>query len=92
MIKMEQNMDTILERLNDIERKVAKVKNKTAYRDLRDMVGRVDNQITELSKESVTCRQTKRITIRYTEINTNIDQMMYNIEKHITYAHLMPEK
>ena len=84
-------MDTILERLNDIERKVAKVKNKTAYRDLRDMVGKVDNQITELSKEGVQCRQTKRITVRYREINSNLDQMMYNIEKHITYAHLMPE-
>lgn len=85
-------MDAILERLNSIEKKVSKVKNKVAYRDLRHMVDNVDRQITELSKESVNCRQMKRITIKYSEINKNLDAMMYNIEKHITYAHLMPEK
>lgn len=88
---MDQHMDQILERLNDIERKVAKVKNKMAQRDLKHMVDNVDRQITELSKESVTCRQMKRITVKYREIDTNIDAMMYNIEKHITYAHLMRE-
>lgn len=82
-------MDAILERMNDIEKKVSKVKNKVAYRDLRHMVGSVDRQITELSKESVQCRQMKRLTVKYREINTNIDQMMFNIEKHITYACLM---
>jgi len=82
-------IDEILERVSAVERKVSKVKSKVAYRDLSQMIQSVDRQVTELSKEDVLCRQSKRITIRYKEIDKNIDEMLKNIEKLVTFAHLM---
>ena len=82
-------IDEILERVSEVERKVSKVKSKIAYRDLSQMIQSVDRQVTELSKEDVLCRQSKRITIRYREIDKNIDEMLKNIEKLVTFAHLM---
>lgn len=82
-------IDEILERVSEVERKVSRVKSKVAYRDLTQMIQNVDRQVTELSKEDVLCRQSKRITIRYREIEKNIGEMLSNIEKLVTFAHLM---
>lgn len=82
-------IDEILERVSEVERKVSRVKSKIAYRDLTQMIQNVDRQVTELSKEDVLCRQTKRITIRYKEIDKNIDEMLSTIEKMVTFAHLI---
>ena len=55
-------MDDILNRVNLVEKQISAVKNKIAYRDLRKMLDNVDKVITEISKESVECRRTKRDT------------------------------
>ena len=82
-------MDDILDRVNLVEKQIAAIKNKQAYRDLRHMLDNVDRQITELSKEAVECRRMKKTTLKYQEINNRIAEMLDNLEKHITFAALL---
>jgi hypothetical protein len=82
-------MDEILERINTVERQIATVKNKVAYRDLRQMLKSIDTIVTEMSKEDVTCRQLKRTTIKYRELEAQANDSLSNLEQMITFAALL---
>jgi len=82
-------MDDILNRVNLVEKQISAVKNKIAYRDLRKMLDNVDKVITEISKESVECRRTKRITPKYTELKEKANYLLNNLEQHVTFAALI---
>jgi hypothetical protein len=82
-------MDEILERLNRVESQIATVKNKVAYRDLRRMVDPIDNIITEMSREDVECRQRKKITLRYRELEAQANDLLSNLEQMVTFAALI---
>jgi hypothetical protein len=82
-------MDDILERVNRVEAQISLIKNKVAYRDLRQMLASIDKVVTEISKESVECRRTKKTTIKYTELAEQANQMLTNLEQHITFAALL---
>ena len=82
-------MDDILNRVNLVEKQISAVKNKIAYRDLRKMLDNVDKVITEISKESVECRRTKRDTLKYMELKEKAGSLLDNLEQHVTFASLI---
>ena len=82
-------MDELFERLNQIESKIPKVKNKTARKDLLKMVKTVDAAISAADKESVECRRLHRETLRYKELVKQVEELISNLEKHLTFAVLM---
>ena len=82
-------MDDILERVNRVEAQISLIKNKVAYRDLRQMLSSVDKVVTEISKESVECRRMKKTTIKYTELTEQANMLLTNLEQHITFAALL---
>jgi len=82
-------MDELFERLDRAEKAIAQVKNKQAQRDLRKMVGAVDVAITAADMESVECRRMHRETSRYKELIQKVNDLLTDLEQHITFAHLL---
>jgi predicted nucleic acid-binding Zn-ribbon protein len=82
-------MDDILDRINHAEKQISAVKNKVVYRDLRKMLAGVDRVITALSQESVECRRLKRDTSKFVELKKQVNQLLDNLEQHITFAALI---
>lgn len=82
-------MDELLTRVTQVEANISQVKNKVAYRDLRQMLATVDAVITEISRESVKCRQRKRPTVKYQELCQQADALLTNLEHHVVFAALL---
>lgn len=82
-------MDSLFERLDRAERAIAQVKNKQAQRDLRKMVGTIDVAITAADMESVECRRLHKNTPRYNDLVAKVNDLLTNLEQHITFAHLL---
>jgi hypothetical protein len=82
-------MDDILNRVNHAEKQISAVKSKIVYRDLRKMLANVDRVITALSQESVECRRLKRDTSKFVELKKQVNQLLDNLEQHITFAALI---
>jgi peptidoglycan hydrolase CwlO-like protein len=82
-------MDSILDRINQAEKSISTVKSKVAYKDLRKMLAGVDKVVTQLSQESVECRRIKRDTSKYQDLIVEANQLLDNLEQHITFASLI---
>jgi len=82
-------MDELFQRLDRAERAIATVKNKVARRDLLKMVKTVDVAIVAADMESVECRRMHRETARYQELVKKVDDLLRNLEHHITFANLL---
>ena len=82
-------MDSILERIDYAEKQISTIKSKVAYRDLRKMLANVDRVVTEISKESVECRRTKKETLKFTELKNQANTLLDNLDQHITFAALI---
>lgn len=83
------SMDEILDRINTVEKQIAAVKNKQAYIDLRQMLRPIDRTVTEMSKEDVICRQLKRTTLKYKELEARANELLSNLEQMVTFAALL---
>ena len=82
-------MDEILTRINTVEAQIATVKNKVAYRDLRKMLVPIDALVTEMSREDVNCRQLKKTTLKYRELEAKANDLLTNLEQMVTFAALL---
>jgi hypothetical protein len=82
-------MDELFQRLDLAERQISTVTNKVARKDLLKMVKTIDVSIVGADMESVECRRLKRETVRYRELVEQIDQLLTNLEQHITFACLL---
>lgn len=82
-------MDELFQRLDNAERAIAKVKNKIARRDLLKMTRAVDQAIVAADMESVECRRMHRETARYRELVQTVNDLLTNLEQHITFANLL---
>ena len=82
-------MDDILDRVNHAEKQISAIKDKVAYRDLKKMLAGVDNKVTAISQESVECRRLKKETSKFTELIKEANQLLDNLEQHITFAALI---
>ena len=83
------NMDQLFERLDHLEKQIAQVKNKQARRDLLKMVTTIDIAITSADMESVECRRLRKNTPKYNDLVKTADDLLTNLEQHITFAHLL---
>jgi uncharacterized iron-regulated protein len=82
-------MDELFQRLDRAERAIATVKHKVARRDLLKMVKAIDIAIVSADMESVECRRLKKETPRYRELVKQTDDLLTNLEQHITFANLL---
>jgi hypothetical protein len=82
-------MDELFQRLDRAERAIATVKNKVARRDLLKMVRAIDQAIVAADMESVECRRLHKETIRYQEATKKVNDLLVNLEQHITFASLL---
>ena len=82
-------MDEIFERLDCAEKHIATVKNKVARKDLLKMIRAVDQAIVAADMESVECRRMHRETLKYRELVQTVNDLLTNLEQHITLANLL---
>jgi uncharacterized iron-regulated protein len=82
-------MDELFTRLDSAEKAIANVKNKIARRDLLKMVKTIDISIVAADMESVECRRLKKETLRYRELVKQTEELLTNLEQHITFASLL---
>ena len=82
-------MDELLDRLDQIERKIPQIRNKTARRDLMKMLKNIDVAVNAVSRESVECRRLHRETLHYRELLQQATIQITNLEQHLTFAALL---
>jgi hypothetical protein len=82
-------MDELFQRLDRAERAIANVKKKAVRQDLLKMVQVVDRAIVAADQESVECRRLRTETSRYQELVQKVDDLLTNLEQHITFANLL---
>jgi len=82
-------MDQLFQRLDQAERAIANVKKKAVRQDLLKMVRVVDRAIVAADQESVECRRLRKETSRYQELVQKVDDLLTNLEQHITFANLL---
>jgi DNA-binding IscR family transcriptional regulator len=82
-------MDKLFQRLDSAEKAIATVKNKVARKDLLKMVKAVDRSIVAADMESVECRRMHKETSRYRELIKQTEDLLTNLEQHITFASLL---
>ena len=82
-------MNTLFQRVNRAEQAIANVKNRVSRRDLLKMVRAIDHAITAADMESVECRRLHRETSRYKELVQTVNDLLTNLEQHITFANLL---
>jgi uncharacterized protein YjgD (DUF1641 family) len=82
-------MDELLNRLDQIERAIPKIKNKVARKDLMKMLRNIDVALNAVSRESVECRRLHRETGHYRELVKRAQDLITNLEQHLTFAALL---
>jgi hypothetical protein len=82
-------MDELFQRLDRAERAIANVRKKVVRRDLLKMVRVVDRAIVAADQESVECRRLRKETSRYQELVQKVNDLLTNLEQHITFANLI---
>ena len=82
-------MDELYQRLDLAEKHIATVKNKVARRDLMKMTKAIDTTIVAADMESVECRRMHKESIRYRELVQKVNDLLTNLEHHITLASLL---
>jgi hypothetical protein len=76
-------------RIDNAYTQINVVKSKVARRDLLLMLRATEAAYTKLDKESVECRRLRKETLKYQELLKNFEDLLANLEKHITFASLL---
>jgi len=82
-------MNELYDRLDRAVVQVNAVKSKVAKRDLIRMIRAIDTAMTAADQESVECRRMHRETSKYRELVQKVDDLLTNLEQHITFANLL---
>jgi hypothetical protein len=82
-------MEELYTRLDLAERKIVQIKNKVARKDLLKMVQTIDRAMVAADMESVECRRLHKKTVRYQELVQTAQNLLDNLEKHLTFAALL---
>jgi hypothetical protein len=83
------SMDKLYQQLDQAERQIAQVKNKVARKDLLKMVRTIDRAMIAADMESVECRRLHKETARYRELIKKAEDLITNLEQHLTFAVLL---
>jgi hypothetical protein len=82
-------MDELYQRLDRAEKQIAVIRNKEARKDLLKMVRTIDQAVVAADMESVECRRLHRETNKYKELVKNAEDLITNLEQHLTFAALL---
>ena len=82
-------MDELYQRATDCADQIKSINNRQARRDLLRMLGAVDSALNHLDAESVECRRLNKSTSRYETLKSQAEELVVNLEKHLTLARLM---
>jgi hypothetical protein len=82
-------MDELYQRLDRAERQIPLIANKVARRDLLKMVRTIDAAMLAADQASVECRRLHRKTLRYQELVQQVQELVVNLEQHLTFAALL---
>ena len=82
-------MDELYQRLDRVERQIPQILNKVARRDLLKMVRTIDAAMLAADQASVECRRLRRETLRYRELVQQAQELVTNLEQHLTFAALL---
>lgn len=82
-------MDELYQRATDCAEQIKRISNRQARRDLLRMLGAVDSALNKLDSESVECRRLNKITTHYETLHQQAQELVVNLEKHLTLARLM---
>jgi hypothetical protein len=82
-------MDELYQRLDRVERQIPQIANKVARRDLLKMVRTIDATMLAADQASVECRRLRRETLRYQELVQQAQELVTNLEQHLTFAALL---
>ena len=82
-------MDELYQRLDRVERQIPQIANKVARRDLLKMVRTIDQAMLAADQASVECRRLRRETLRYLELVQHAQELVANLEQHLTFAALL---
>lgn len=82
-------MDELYQRATNCAEQIKIIKNRQARRDLLRMLGTVDSALNQLDRDSVECRRVNKITTKYQSQLKQTEELLVNLEKHLTLARLM---
>ena len=82
-------MDELYQRATDCAEQIKNINNRQARRDLLCMLRTVDSALNRLDSESVECRRLNRITTHYETLRKEAEDLIVNLEKHLTFARLI---
>ena len=82
-------MDKLYQRATDCAEQIKGISNRQARRDLLKMLQVVDSALNKLDSESVECRRLNKITSHYETLKKQAEDLVLNLEKHLTLARLM---
>jgi hypothetical protein len=82
-------MQDLLERVAQVERQIATVRNRVARKDLIKMLKPIESALNQMSKESVECRRLHRPTARYQQLEQETQDLISHLEKYLTFACLL---
>jgi hypothetical protein len=82
-------MDKLYQRATDCADQIKQINNRQARRDLLRMLTAVDSALNHLDNESVECRRLNKSTSRYETLTKQAEELVANLEQHLTLARLM---
>ena len=82
-------MDELYQRATDCAEQIKSIQHRQARRDLLRMLKAVDSALNQLDSESVECRRLNKSTSRYDTLKKQAEDLVLNLEKHLTLARLM---
>jgi hypothetical protein len=82
-------MDELYQRATDCAEQIKSIKHRQARRDLLKMLGAVDSALNKMDRASVECRRLNKVTTNYQTLKTQAEELVVNLEKHLTLARLM---
>ena len=82
-------MDKLYQRATDCADQIKQINNRQARRDLLRMLTAVDSALNHLDNESVECRRLNKSTSRYETLKKQAEELVANLEQHLTLARLM---
>ena len=82
-------MDELYQRATDCAEQIKDIQHRQARRDLLRMLGAVDSALNKMDSESVECRRLNKITTHYETLQKQAEELVVNLEKHLTLARLM---
>ena len=82
-------MDDFTERLIEASELVKRTPDRRVRADLTIMLESVNKSTVTMDLEAINCRRLKKHTLRYIELEKRRDELLRNLEKHLTFSRLL---